>query len=68
MITTSISEAYSLLGAQTTPAQPVMDQIVYTNNVLLDSNTTPGTSNKKIKKFVCVVYNIDLNRFISREK
>lgn len=66
MITTSISEAYSLLGAQPTPAQPIMDQIVYTNNVLLDNDTTPGMS--KIKRKNLCVYNIDLNRFISREK
>ncbi|GAA5815088.1 hypothetical protein MFLAVUS_008594 [Mucor flavus] len=46
MITTSISEAYSLLGAQPTPAQPIMDQIVYTNNVLLDNDTTPGMTEK----------------------
>lgn len=53
MITISISEAYSLLGAQTTPTQPIMDQIVYTDNVLLDNNTTPGMS--KIKSlYMCV--------------
>jgi hypothetical protein len=55
MITTSLSNAYSLLSAQP-PPQPVMNTTVYTNNVLLDNNNTPGMKIKiHIKKYIHVL-------------